>query len=97
MLKGIYLLIFISFLAFNSLVLAQTLSPDGELYSELLERHKNQGHLNGKEVKDQQFKYSNNKSWQKSFNNQVRGVASSLKIPREKIQLNNPPIEISVK
>ena len=53
--------------------------------------------MNNEEVKDQQFKYTNNKSWENSFKKQVRGVASSLNIPREKIILINPAIEISVK
>lgn len=77
--------------------LADSIDVQDQFYVELLQKHEQQGHLNGPELKNYQFNYTKNKAWQEKFNNQVRGVASSLKIPREKIYLTNPAIEISVK
>jgi hypothetical protein len=82
---------------FCSLSQASDSMPLTESYSQLLNRHQQQGHLNQKELKIQQLQYSNDKAWQTQFKKQVRGVASSLTIPREKISLNNPAIEIAVK
>ncbi len=70
---------------------------DKDLYNEVLQKHLETGHLSDKEIQKQKFYHSNEKSWQKEFNKQVRGVASTIKSPREVIQLKNPAIEISVK
>lgn len=92
-------LLFITILTLTFSIHANESESDNtsELYNEVLEKHLNSGHLSKQELQKQKFYHSNEKSWQKEFNNHVRGVASTIKSPREVIKFENPAIEISVK
>ncbi len=76
----------------------QDLATQDSFYNDLLERHESAGQMSQAGLQKQKHNYNKGKAWQKKFNNQVRGVASSLLgTPRKIIQLNNEVIEISVK
>lgn len=81
----------------SSVVNSAETDASNQFYEELLERHKSSGHLSSDEIKKQKFYHSNQKSWQNEFENQVRGVASTLKSQREILKFQNPAIEIPVK
>jgi hypothetical protein len=72
-------------------------AKETDLYQEMLNRHSKSGHLTQDELKEQQFKYSNQKRGHSIFNKQVRSVASTIEESRDVIKLQNEEIEISVK
>ena len=80
-----------------SIFFTSSLLANEDFYSDLLEEHMAHGQLNQNDVKEQKFNLTKDKEWQGDFQNQVRGVASSLKLTKETIKLKNPAIEISVK
>lgn len=86
------LLFFISFYAF-----AEDPIENQEYYSDILRQHANQGHLSEKDIQQQKFFYEKDKAWRKDFNRKIRGIASTLKAPKDVIELDNPAIEIPVK
>lgn len=95
-----YVKIILTILIINvsiSTTFGQDQQRDQSFYNELLKKHQDHGQINESEVKKQQFQISNQQKWQENFKKQVRGVASSIQISRDKIELNNPAIEISVK
>lgn len=69
---------------------------EDKAYQEILDRHVKQGHINKGDIEKQQFYYQKDKEFRKEFNQKVRGVASTLKSPKDIIELDNPAIEISV-
>lgn len=68
-----------------------------DLYQQVLAKHLSAGQLNKEELADQKFEYANSKGWNKEFQNQVRGVSSTISNPKYILKLKNPIIEISVK
>ncbi len=88
----IFILFLFSFQSFG-----MDTSPSSQFYKDLIKKHQEHGHLNSDEAKKQQFEVTKSKKWQKNFNKQVRGVASSMQPVKETITLTNPAIEISVK
>ena len=73
---------------------AQIESP--EVYQEVLKRHVKEGHISKDDVEKQKFYFEKDKEWRSEYGERLRGVASSLKSPREIIELENPAIEIPV-
>ena len=67
-----------------------------EIYKEVLARHVEEGHINKEDVEKQQYYYEKDKEWRSEYGQKLRGVASSLKSPRDVIELENPAIEIPV-
>jgi hypothetical protein len=90
-----------NYIGFTFLLLTITslsaFTAESDLYQEMLDKHSNSGHFTQDELQEQQFKYSNQKRWQKSFSRQVRSVASTIDESRDVIRLKNEEIEISVK
>ena len=55
-----------------------------------------EGHILKADVEKQRFYFEKEKQWRGTINNQMRGIASSLKTPKDVIELDNPTIEIPV-
>ena len=53
--------------------------------------------LSAEEYKKQRLQLAKDQKWNKQLSKKVRGVASTLDADKEKIELKNPPIEITVK
>lgn len=92
--KGIMLIIFLIPSAFAE---DQSQLERPEIYQEILERHVAEGHINQKDIEKQKYYYEKDKEWRSEYGERLRGVASSLKAPRDVIELDNPAIEIPVK
>lgn len=90
--------IFISltFILFSLNLIAKDLDSNVE-YQQLLAKHLEKGHLNAEEYKKQRLQLAKDQKWNKQLSKKVRGVASTLDADKEKIELKNPPIEITVK
>lgn len=65
-------------------------------YQEVLKRHLREGHISEEDAKKQRYYYEKDKEWRSEFGEKIRGIASSLKSPRDIIELENPAIEIPV-
>lgn len=89
------LMIILTFISFNIFADDAVLERP-ELYQEVLKRHVQQGHISKEDVEKQKFLYEKDKEWRSNHGKQLRGVASSLKVPRDIIELDNPAIEIPV-
>ena len=93
--KGIMIFIFLIFSSAYANDADQLEQP--EVYKEVLSRHVKEGHISKADVEKQQYYYEKDKEWRSEFGPTLRGVASSLKSPRDVIELENPAIEIPVK
>lgn len=91
--KGILILLFLLPTAFAEDSSQLEIS---EVYQQVLDRHLEKGHISQAEVEKQQYYYEKDKAWRSEFGKKLRGVASSLKSPRDVIELDNPAIEIPV-
>ncbi len=87
------ILIFILF----SLTFSSFADTEDDFYNDLLDKHLRHGHLPKAQVRHKRLQIAKDKPWQSEFREQVRGVASTMKAPKNIIELNNPAIEISVK